>query len=70
VEGGATDTVVSDSWFHDCRVGLFVWGAAAAMVRDNAISEPREHAVVTDVAGLDLDGNDLGGDVWISSPDR
>jgi len=70
VEGGAAETRVADSWFHDCRVGIFVWGAAATTLRNNAISEPREHAVVADVVELDLDGNDLGGDVWISAPGR
>jgi nitrous oxidase accessory protein NosD len=63
VEGGAVATVVADSWFHDCRVGIFVWGSGETTLERNAISEPRDHAVVTDGDGLDLAGNDLGGDV-------
>ena len=28
IEGGARPaTVIAESWFHDCRVGVFVWGA-------------------------------------------
>ncbi len=63
-ERGAAETVVVDSWFHDCRIGMYVWGAGDIVLRDNAISEPREHAVVTDRV-LDLVGNDLGGDTWL-----
>jgi nitrous oxidase accessory protein NosD len=63
-EGGAAETAVVDSWFHDCRIGIFVWGAGDISLRDNAVSEPREHAVVTDRV-LDLEGNDLGGDTWV-----
>ncbi len=63
-EGAAAETVVVDSWFHDCRIGMYVWGAGDIAFRDNAISEPREHAVVTDRV-LDLEGNDLGGDTWL-----
>ena len=33
------DTVVADSWFHDCRVGVFVWGAGTPSSTNNAISE-------------------------------
>ncbi len=67
VEGGAAETVITDSWFHDCRVGIFVWGAGAPSISiDNAISEPREHAIVTDQA-LVLDTNELGGDVRVVS---
>ena len=64
VEGGASETVINDSWFHDCRVGIFVWGADAPRLDRNAISEPREHAIVTDHA-LVLDTNELGGDVRV-----
>ena len=64
VEGAAAETVVVDSWLHDCRIGMYVWGAGDTLFRDNAISEPREHAVVTDRV-LDLEGNDLGGDTWL-----
>lgn len=64
VEGEATGTVISDSWFHDCRIGMFVWGADEITLRQNAISEPREHAVVTDRV-LDLTGNDVDGDTWV-----
>lgn len=64
IEGDATGTVVAHCWFHDCRVGMFVWGAGDIELRDNAISEPREHAIVTD-RGLEVDGDDLGGDTWI-----
>ena len=63
-EGAAAETVVVDSWFHDCRIGMYVWGAGDITFRENAISEPREHAVVTDRV-LDLEGNDLGGDTWL-----
>ncbi len=64
VEGGASGTVIADSWFHDCRVGLYVWGAGDVDLHANAISAPREHAVVSDRV-LTLDGNDLGGDTWV-----
>ena len=40
-----------------------VWGAGRVAFSDNAVSEPRDHAVVTDQS-LVLDGNELGGDVW------
>jgi len=63
VEGGAEATRVVNSWLHDCRVGVFVWGAASVALDAVAVSEPRDHAVVTDQA-LDLTGTDLGGDVW------
>jgi alpha-L-fucosidase len=63
-EGGAAETVVVDSWFHDCRVGIYAWGAGNITFANNAISAPREHAVVTDRV-LDLEGNDLGGDTWL-----
>ena len=64
IEGGAAGTVVSESWLHDCRVGLLVWGAGPATFDRVAVSEPREHAVVAD-ARLDVAGVELGGDVWI-----
>ncbi len=65
VEGGATGTVLADSWFHDCRVGVFVWGAGEVMLHGNAISEPHEHAAVADHE-IDLSGNDVGGDTWVT----
>ena len=65
VEGGATGTVVANCWFHDCRIGVLVWGAGEVSLRDNAISEPREHATVSDVV-IDLAGNDVGGDTWVA----
>jgi nitrous oxidase accessory protein NosD len=46
VEGGAVGTVVTDSWLHDCRVGVFVWGAGTVEQSGNAISEPRDHETV------------------------
>jgi alpha-L-fucosidase len=67
VEGGATATTIADSWFHDCRVGWFFWGAGDLELRGNAISEPREHAVVSDRDDIDLTGNLLDGDTWVWS---
>ncbi len=67
VEGGADATTIADSWFHDCRVGWFLWGAGDVELRDNAISEPREHAIVTDREGIELAGNHLDGDTWFGS---
>ena len=66
VERGADTTRIVDSWFHDCRVGLLAWEAGALEAANLAVSEPRDHAVVSDRA-LDLDGNQLAGDVWIAS---
>ena len=66
VERGAAGTRVADSWFHDCRVGLLAWEAGSIEVTNTAISEPRDHAVVSDRA-LDLEGNQLDGDVWIAT---
>jgi nitrous oxidase accessory protein NosD len=63
IERGAEQTRVVDSWFHDCRVGLLVWDAGTVDVTNTAISEPRDHAVVTDRV-IELSGNQLGGDVW------
>jgi nitrous oxidase accessory protein NosD len=67
IERGADDTTISDSWFHDCRVGLLVWEAGAVAVTNAAISEPRDHAVVAD-REIELAGNHLDGDVWIGRP--
>ena len=47
VERGAGRTAVTDSWIHDCRVGVLVWEAGECTIADNAISEPRDHAVVS-----------------------
>jgi alpha-L-fucosidase len=63
VEGGAEATRLADSWLHDCRVGIFVWGAGAISLEAVAVSEPRDHAVVSNQP-LGLAGNDLDGDVW------
>jgi alpha-L-fucosidase len=64
VERDATNTVVAENWLHDCRVGVLCWDDRDTKLRGNAMSEPREHAVVTNTP-LHLDGNDLGGsDVW------
>ena len=63
-EGAAAGTIVGDSWFHDCRVGIYVWGAGDIALHGNAISAAREHAVVSDRV-LDLEGNDLDGDTWL-----
>lgn len=46
VERGAQHTTISDSWFHDCRVGVLAWDAGDIALIGTAISEPREHAVV------------------------
>ncbi len=67
IERGADATTVSHSWFHDCRVGLLAWEAGSITVANVAISAPRDHAVVADRA-LDLEGNQLDGDVWIATP--
>jgi nitrous oxidase accessory protein NosD len=63
VEAGATDAAIVHSWFHDCRVGVLVWGAGSVDVHDVAITAPRDHAVVVD-APLDLKSCTLDGDVW------
>ena len=67
VEGGADETTIADSWFHDCRVGWFFWGTGTLELRENAISAPREHAVVSDRADIDLAGNSVDGDTWVAS---
>jgi nitrous oxidase accessory protein NosD len=67
IERGADDTTVSDSWFHDCRIGLLVWEAGTVAVTNAAISEPRDHAVVAD-REVGLAGSHLDGDVWIGTP--
>jgi alpha-L-fucosidase len=46
-EGGA-DAVLADSWFHDCRVGIILWGAGDVQLAGNALSECRDHEIVTD----------------------
>jgi alpha-L-fucosidase len=63
VEGGADATRITQSWLHDCRVGILVWRAPATAIDAVAVSEPRDHAVVSDLP-LDLDGNQLDGDCW------
>ena len=63
VERGTQLTRLVDSWLHDCRVGVLAWEAGTVEVTDTSISEPRDHAVVTDRA-VDLRGVILGGDVW------
>jgi hypothetical protein len=63
IERGADATRIVSSWLHDCRIGMLVWEAGTVEVTDLAISEPRDHAVVTDHA-LELSGAQLGGDVW------
>ncbi len=64
VEGGAAGTVVADSWLHDCRVGVLIWGAGTVELHDLAVSVPRDHAVVTDQP-LELTGNQLDGNIWM-----
>ncbi len=64
VEGGADGVVIMNSWFHDCRIGVLAWGAGDVSLRDSAISEPREHAIVTD-RPFEVTGGDLGGDTWV-----
>ena len=53
------------SWLHDCRIGLLVWEAGPVEVSANAISAPRDHAVVAD-REFDYAGNELDGDVWVA----
>jgi nitrous oxidase accessory protein NosD len=66
IERGADETHVVDSWFHDCRVGLLVWEAGTVHIAGTAVSQPRDHAVVTDhvIERLESDANQLDGDVW------
>jgi alpha-L-fucosidase len=66
VEGGAVHTVVADSWLHDCRVGLYVWHAGEVTLVGNAVSAPRDHALVADRV-LTIDGNTFDGDVWMAT---
>jgi alpha-L-fucosidase len=61
IERSAEATVVTDSWFHDCRVGFYVWGAGTVELGGNAVSEPRERTAIAD-RDLELDG-----DVWIAT---
>jgi hypothetical protein len=61
IERGAERTVVTDSWFHDCRVGFYVWGAGRVALGGNAVSEPRERTAIAD-RPLELEG-----DVWIAT---
>jgi alpha-L-fucosidase len=65
IEGAAAGTVVTECWLHDCRVGVMVWGAGDAELANVAVSAARDHAVVAD-RPLNLDHNELDGDVWIS----
>jgi hypothetical protein len=69
IERGADQTRVVDSWLHDCRVGVLVWEAGTVDVANTAISEARDHAVVTDrvIELLELNGNQLDGDVWTAT---
>jgi alpha-L-fucosidase len=72
LERDATATSVRENWLHGCRVGILAWGDRGSMLAGNAISEPREHAFVADVAvdpvALAELGNDLGGgSVWPAS---
>jgi alpha-L-fucosidase len=67
IERGAGATALSDSWLHDCRVGLLAWEAGSIAVTNTAVSEPRDHAVVAD-RPIELAGNHLDGDVWIDTP--
>jgi nitrous oxidase accessory protein NosD len=64
IEGGAADATVEHSWLHDCRVGVLVWGADSVRLHKVAVSAPRDHAVVSDVA-LDTADCELDGDVWV-----
>jgi alpha-L-fucosidase len=64
VEGGAANVVIAHSWFHDCRIGVLAWGAGDVLLHESAISEPREHAIVTDRL-FEITDSDLGGDTWI-----
>jgi alpha-L-fucosidase len=64
LERGATATRVEENWLHRCRVGILAWDDSGSILRGNAISEPREHAVVAN-SRLETAGNDLGGgSVW------
>ena len=69
VEGGAERTRVTECWLHGSRVGIYVWGAGEVTIRDNAVSEPREHAIVADrpLDPEDRETNQLDGDTWVGS---
>jgi nitrous oxidase accessory protein NosD len=68
LERGATATRVSENWLHGCRVGILAWDDQGSILTGNAISEPREHAVVANTA-LATTGNDLGGgSIWLAPP--
>ena len=65
LEGGAHATRVVENWLHGCRVGILAWDDAGSVLTGNAISEPREHAIVANT-DLVTEGNDLGGSVWFA----
>lgn len=66
LERDATATRVSENWLHGCRVGILAWDDRGSVLSGNAISEPRQHAVVANTA-LVTSGNDLGGgSVWLA----
>jgi nitrous oxidase accessory protein NosD len=68
LERDATGTRMLENWLHGCRVGILAWDDVGSILTGNAISEPREHAVVANTA-LDLAGNDLGGgSTWMAPP--
>jgi nitrous oxidase accessory protein NosD len=70
VERDAVGTEVRENWLHDCRVGILCWDDGSSVVAGNAISEPRDHAIVHN-RDLELQSNDLGGgDVWTSGSGR
>ena len=67
LERDATATRVSENWLHGCRVGILAWSDRGSILTGNAVSEPRDHAVVANTA-IDLAGNDLGeGSVFIGA---
>jgi hypothetical protein len=64
VEGDASGTRIVDNWFHDCRIGVVCWNDRDTTIDANAISAPRDHAIVTNAPVEITNTNELGGDVW------
>ena len=68
LERGAAATRVQENWLHGCRVGILAWGDDGSILTGNAVSEPRDHAVVANTE-VDTAGNDLGGgSTWRPPP--
>jgi hypothetical protein len=60
---------VHENWLHGCRVGILGWDDDGSILTGNAISAPREHAVVSNTE-LETAGNDLGGGSTWRAPER